>query len=193
MSEQAVSNASSLWPLEEVLVGSLFGTTDFKLALNELAVVLTGENGSGKSTLLRAIDFVGKQEWQEFALLPLERLELVFRSGPRLAIRKTDAGLRFSSGEKVWNFNAEAAAEFDPHTFHTIRWPSQPPAQQMRLRNIVFHRTAEVEEVEELVQPEWLTDLAERFHTKMISARRLEHRLRPDANTEEERPLPVVE
>lgn len=192
MADQS-EEAPALWPLDEVHVDGLFGTTDFDLHLNEQAVVLTGENGSGKSTLLRAIDCVGKQDWQELIQLPLEQLELVFRPDLRLAIKKTDDGLSFSSGDETWKFNAEAAAQIDPHTLHTIRWQAQPQVQQLRLRNMIFHRSGEVDEIEELVQPEWLTGIAERFHTKMISARRLEHRLRPDSSSEEERPLPVVE
>lgn len=193
MAEQSMSEASALWPLDEVRVHGLFGTTSFDLALNEQAVVLTGENGSGKSTLLRAIDCTGKEDWQELTQLPLEALELVFRTGDQLTINKTDEGLGFSSGGKRWNFNAEAAAQIDQHTLQGFRWQVQPAIQQLRLGHAVFQRSAEVEEVEDLVQPAWLTELSSRFHTKMISARRLEHHLRPDAPSDEERPLPVVE
>lgn len=193
MSEQSISESpTALWPLAEVQVEALFGGTGFGLALDEQAVVLTGENGSGKSTLLRAINCVGEENWQELSQLPLEALELAFRTGNPLRIEKTDDGLSFSSGGQHWNFNAEAAAQMEQHTVHGMRWYGQPAAQQLQLRNVLVHRSGEVEEVEALMQPDWLTDIAERFHTKMISARRLEHRLRPNSGSEEERPLPVV-
>jgi ABC-type transport system involved in cytochrome c biogenesis ATPase subunit len=186
-----------LWPLDEVSVHGLFGALEFRLPLNEQAVVLTGENGSGKSTLLRAIDCVGKEQWQELNRLPLQGLELSFRIGDPLKVVKTDEGLTFRYGGERWNFDAEAAAQMDQHTLHGFRWAGHHQVAtartQLRMGNVFLQPLGEGDEVESLVTPDWLGDLASRFHTKMISARRLEHRLRPDPASDEETPMPVVE
>lgn len=192
MADQSDGAAPTLWPLDRVAVEGLFGRTAFSLSLNPQAVVLTGENGSGKSTLLRAIHSVGKEHWQELVRLPLSGLELQFRDGDLLKVRKTEAGLDFSAGGETWSFNAQAAAQVDQHTLHSFRWRQQA-AHQLRLGNIVINQSGEAEEMDGLITPDWLTSLVSRFHTKMISARRLEHRLQPDPGSEEETPLPVVE
>lgn len=62
-------------------------------------------------------------------------------------------------------------------------------------RDVLFHQGGvPPDQVDALVTPDWLTQLTQRFHTKMISARRLEHRLRPEpSQSGEDAPVPVVE
>lgn len=192
----------ALWPLSEIAVSGLFGDQSFSLSLDPRATVLTGENGSGKSTLLRAIHLLGTEQWQEFARLPFERLRLSFQNGVEITAEIDESGLSLSAGPSEWTFDVETAAQLDPRMLDELRHArrdsgaalSRRHRQQRRIPDAMFrHGGMAVEQMEALLTPDWLTDLTDRFETKMISARRLEHRLRPDPGSPgEETPIPVV-
>lgn len=193
---------STLWPLSQISVKGLFGNRDFALVLDSDATVLTGENGSGKSTLLRAIRLLSTEQWTDFATLPLDRLELAFHDGGELAAEIQDGCLILSSGAEKWTFDLETASQVDPRLLLELQHARRDPAGQFRRQRLhrwprepyLRHGGTAVEEIEALVPPEWLADMTDRFQTRLISARRLEHRLRPDPGSQgEETPTPVVE
>jgi energy-coupling factor transporter ATP-binding protein EcfA2 len=187
-----------LWPLVQIGVTELFGDRSFRLHLDPTATVLTGENGSGKSTLLRATDFLAKEEWEQFSRLPFEALSLRFSDGTKMSAKNVEGGVEIRSQGEAWTFDRDTAAQFDPQTLSQLRRanlrfrPGAVRNQQAVLRNPDF--VGPREEFENIIPPKWLTDLVSRLKTKYISARRLEHRLRPDPRTPAgDTPTPVVE
>lgn len=190
-----------LWPLKEIAVSGLFGDRNFSIYLDPEATVLTGENGSGKSTLLRGLHLLSIERWQEFARLPLRALRLSFEHGMELEVEASEDGLAFSSSDHKWTFSLDRAAQLDPSLLTELRRfrhrATSPRRQreQAWAREALWHRGGLAsDEIDDLVTPEWLNELTDRFHTKMISARRLEHRLQPDPGpATEDTPVPVVE
>ncbi|HET9676813.1 MAG TPA: ATP-binding protein [Solirubrobacterales bacterium] len=191
----------SLGPLTEIAVTGLFGDRDFTLPLDPRLTVLTGENGSGKSTLLKAIRLLAEEHWEDLFKLPLTSLRLAFADGLTLEAESSAHALSVRSGGKEWIFDAEAAESIDPRVLFELRRARREPGQDRVLRGsgmwrgeLLYGRNIDQEQVAHLVAPEWLSELAPRFHTQLISARRLEHRLRPDPSTRgEEMPVPVVD
>jgi ABC-type lipoprotein export system ATPase subunit len=198
MASQEVSVAAPLWPLVDMRVVDLFGDRSFGLEIDPMATVLTGENGSGKSTLLRATDLLAKERWAEFSQLPFRTLVLRFNDGTEISAENIEGGVQIQSQDEEWTFDRDTAAQFDPHTLNQLRRraglrlrPGVMANQQILLRG---QEVVPGDEFENIVAPKWLTDLVSRFTTKYISARRLEHRLRPDSRSpSEEQPTPVVE
>lgn len=198
MANQEVSVAAPLWPLVDLRVEDLFGDRSFGLGLDPLATVLTGENGSGKSTLLRATDFLAKERWAELSRLPFSTLVLRFSDGTEISAENVEGGVQIRSQGEQWTFDRDTAAQFDPHTLNQLRHRANlrfrhgvVHTQQMLVRG---HDLDPDDEFANIVAPKWLTDLISRLTTKYISARRLEHRLRPDSPTpSEDTPTPVVE
>jgi ABC-type lipoprotein export system ATPase subunit len=198
MATQEVSVAAPLWPLVDMRIEDLFGDRSFGLELDPMATVLTGENGSGKSTLLKATDLLAKERWAEFSRLPFRTLILRFNDGTEMSAENVEGGVRIDSQGDTWTFDRDTAAQFDPHTLNQLRRRANlrirhgvVQSQQILLRG---HDLDPEDEFANIVPPKWLTDLVSRFTTKYISARRLEHRLKPDSRTpSEETPTPVVE
>ncbi|MEX0973668.1 MAG: AAA family ATPase [Solirubrobacterales bacterium] len=189
-----------LWPLAQVDVEGLFGRKKaFSLELDTRLTVLTGENGSGKSTLLKAIHLFGLEEWSDLFVQPLGGLNLSFTDGPELAVTWLEDALTVSNGSDEWSFDAESALQFGPGMLRDFKRSREggherPLRVAGRWRPDAFYSPSGLEELERLMAPDWLSDLTERFQTKLISARRLEHRLRPDADAEgEEAHVPAVE
>jgi energy-coupling factor transporter ATP-binding protein EcfA2 len=185
-----------LWPLALISVEGLFGDRTFGLELGPTASVLTGENGSGKSTLLRATDYLAKERWEEFSSLPFDRLSLVFAEGTELQAAVIDGGIEIRSGDESWTFDRETAAQFDDQTLSQLRRANFRRRAALRTQQVLRGQDFQPvgEEFENIIPPRWLMDLVSRIQTKYISARRLEHRLRPDARSPgEETPTPVVE
>ena len=189
-----------LWPLARVDVEGLFGRKKgFSLELDPRLTVLTGENGSGKSTLLKAIHLVGMEEWSELFAQPLSGLNLAFADGPELVVRWATSELTVSDGSEQWSFDAESALQFGPGVLRDFRRTRNAGAHERAVhfagkwRTDLLLSASGPEELERLIAPDWLSAHADHFQTKLISARRLEHRLRPDAADGEEARVPVVE
>jgi chromosome segregation ATPase len=198
-----------LWPLTEIGVAGLFGDRTFSMPLVPSATILTGENGSGKSTVLRAIHLLALERWRDFADLPLRGLTLSFAGGEQLVAEVDEAGVHFESGQQSWTFDREAAEQIDPRLLNELSFarralPVNSARRQRELARqrelmrrhdrVVRHAVLSAEEMAAFVTPDWLSDLTARFQTKLISARRLEHRLRPDPAAQgEDTPVPVVE
>jgi energy-coupling factor transporter ATP-binding protein EcfA2 len=194
----------ALWPVSEVKVDKLFGDLSFGVSLDPVATLLTGENGSGKSTLLKALNLVAEEHWWDFAYLPLEGLELTFNSGESLRVTHTDDGLRIEAGEFSWNYDLEVASQIDrrllaeikaaPQRYLVSQERGRPRDRVLVQDRLLRHRGVPQQAIEVLISPEWLIQMTNRFNTKLISARRLEHKLRPDiASGDEDTPVPVVE
>lgn len=187
-----------LWPLTEVTFGGLFGDRGLTLPLDPSLTVLTGENGSGKSTLLKAIHLFSGERWQELFSLPLGWVRLVFLSGEAIQVQWLETGLFISGPGKNWEFDAELASSIDPNVLDNLRdRRGQPAFERIRLSGMWHHDLRyghlDPEQLASVVAPEWLGDFLGRFHTKHISARRLEHKLRSDASGSEEDRVPVVQ
>jgi ABC-type lipoprotein export system ATPase subunit len=199
----APESQAPLWPLCEIAVSGLFRDRSFELAIDPVATILTGENGSGKSTVLRAIDYLATEQWRNFAELPLDGLRLTFEGGVELETATDETGgLQLVSGDDEWTFDLEMAERLEPQLrdFQALRRhyrSDRKRAEEMRARERLFFRrrvTADPNELDSVLSPQWLSDLAARFQTKLISARRLEHSLRPDKDAGgEEKPVSVVE
>jgi ABC-type lipoprotein export system ATPase subunit len=188
---------SGLWPLVEITVDGLFGDRDFSLTLLPDLTVLTGENGSGKSTLLKAIHLIAQEHWLELYRLPLGSLHLDFEGGEVLEVRWEEEELTISGHGGEWNFDAESADQVGPAVLYELRQRGRDNPRVRAQRQAGMWRSDVMyanERVEHLVAPEWLNGLTERFQTKWISARRLEHKMRPDPNAGGEgTPVPVVD
>jgi ABC-type transport system involved in cytochrome c biogenesis ATPase subunit len=194
----------SLWPIAEVEARGLFGVRDIHFALDEVATVLTGENGSGKSTLLKALHWAQQEMWLDFAYLPLDTLILTFHDGRQLSIEHTEDGLLVTSEGDPWTFDLETASQLDRRILEEIREAPQrflAARERGRLQDrrlfrerVALSRGIAPEDIARLAAPEWLSELTSGFNTKLISARRLEHKLSPELSAGEgEAPLPVVE
>ncbi|MBK5219381.1 MAG: AAA family ATPase [Thermoleophilia bacterium] len=187
-----------LWPLSELTVDGLFGDRGRGLPLDPRLTVLTGENGSGKSTLLNAIHYFANENWTGLFHLPMAHLRLDFEDGLFLDAQWTADGLEVHGADGAWYFDAEGAEEYHPQVLVDLR-ERRAEGGIDRIRHSgmwrgEFRYAIDPEQLEGLVAPLWLGELAERFQTKLISARRLEHRLRPDPDAAGEgAQIPVVE
>lgn len=192
-----------LWPISEVSVAGLFGERSFTISLDPVATVLTGQNGSGKSTLLKALNLVAHESWLDFAHLPLSTLQLTYSGGETLSVTHAGDTLKVSSGESDWTLDLEAASQLDRRLLEEIRDAPHRYLvrgetgieQERRIRErLLLHRGVDQVLIEKLLPPDWLSAQVDRFRTKLISARRLEHKLSPEAERgDEESQLPVVE
>jgi energy-coupling factor transporter ATP-binding protein EcfA2 len=184
------------WPLKRVEVSGLFGTRDFALPLGPLATIVTGENGSGKSTVLRALHLLSNGHWSGFHDLPLASAEVVFADNSRMRATNTDAGLILEGGGEPWELDLQAIDFTDRRRDamllrreleHRRRTGQSTAAVRHRLNQLGLHH-------EFTESPEWVAEILRSFQTKLISARRLEHRLRPEvADENSDPPESVVE
>jgi hypothetical protein len=140
----------------------------------------------------------------ELAHLPLDGLELAFSNGETLSAFHVENGLRVESSSEHWVYDLEAAAQLDRRILADIRDAPQryfiPKERSLARDKLLFQerflrqRGVSATDIEALTSPEWVSDITDRFHTKLISARRLEHKLRPEAGSgDEDNPVPVVE
>jgi len=189
----------SLWPLSEITFNGLFGERDLNLSLDPRLTVLTGENGSGKSTLLRAIHLFSEEQWSDLFRLPLARLRLTFGDGEILEVLWNNDGLLIHGPGDTWTFDAGAAQGLHPRVLQDLRERrNEGNLDRVRLSGLwhtdFVYGSIDSEQLATLVAPAWLAELTRRFQTKLISARRLEHRLRPDPEADgEEAQVPAVE
>jgi energy-coupling factor transporter ATP-binding protein EcfA2 len=190
-----LSSEAVVWPLQSVVVNGMFGDRDLPIRLDRQTTVLSGQNGSGKSTLLRAVDFLAHEQWLSISELPLRELTLTFAQGRELKARLTSECLELSAGNDVWTFDLEMARQFDPDALAEItaaqRRTREPNIRRHREQRVLQERMFRTSHLTEpdfqaLVAPEWLNNLLADFHTKFISARRLEHRLKVDPRLPEE-------
>lgn len=194
----ATESESGLWPLAEVTFGGLFGDRGLTLPLDPNLTVLTGENGSGKSTLLKAIHLISEELWHELFPLPLGWLQLTFTSGEAIQVQWIETGLFIRGPAESWEFDAELASGIESAVLENLRdRRGEPGFERIRLSGMwhtdLRYGHLDPEQVASVIAPEWLGDLLGRFHTKHISARRLEHKLRSDASGSEEDRVPVVQ
>jgi predicted ATP-dependent endonuclease of OLD family len=188
------------FPLASIAVTRLFDAHDLTLRLDPAATVLTGENGSGKSTVLQAVSFVSRGDWFALSHLPLKSIKLTFADGAELRSELGDSSLTMSDeagNQEVIDLRPDTDSLRDELNFVRYRMSvADSPAERNRfrrqfdqLRNRIRMRTSE-----EIVQAEWLKLACQRFRTKLISARRLEHALAADDTTvEEDGHISVVE
>jgi energy-coupling factor transporter ATP-binding protein EcfA2 len=174
----------SLWPYKSVNVNGLFGHRSVPLLLDPALTVITGENGSGKSTILQAVDALSNGRWVRFHSLPLTSLEIVFADESRLMATNTEDGVAVTGPGEPW--------EIDLHVLDS------PDAQRRRAlirrdieRGRMSARTAarlekglDFPDIADIELPDWLVAVLDQTHTKLISARRLEHRLRSEPGVE---------
>lgn len=195
--------AQSIWPLQGVAVTGLFGQRTFGIALDSVATILTGENGSGKSTFLRAIQIVADGDWRQFYDLPLTELRLEFADGSHLMVREEDdETVTVSDGHSApWAVDLNTSRDDQPYRrrlsqmrSHIQRTRPGPERDQLQFRYATMREEFAAHTGGELFDPpEWLASIRGELRTKLISARRLEHRLRPDPREVGERPISVVE
>lgn len=176
------ATGSELWPYREVRVQGLFRDRSFSLELDPAVTIVTGENGSGKSTVLNAINALGRGRWATLHALPLEGLEIAFADGSALRAENEDDAIVLSGSGEPWRVDLN---EIDA------------PDARRRREIIMLQRelesghlsSAEVAELQDrlnyyahgrITAPEWVTATLAQMKPKLISARRLEHRLRPD-------------
>ena len=188
---------SGLWPLAEITFGGLFGDRGLTLPIDPSLTVLTGENGSGKSTLLKAIHLVSEEFWYELFPLPLAWLRLTFTSGEAIEVQWVETGLFIRGPADSWEFDAELASRIEPVVLENLRdRRGDSGFERIRLSGMwhtdLRYGHLDPEQLSSVIAPEWLGDLLGRFHTKHISARRLEHKLRSDPSGSEEDRVPVV-
>jgi energy-coupling factor transporter ATP-binding protein EcfA2 len=184
------SNVVPLWPLTQIDVLGLVGRTKISLPLDPTTTLLTGENGSGKSTILQGVHALATGDWELLGRLPLEALKIAFADGTEIQSVTRDDGLKLSNqfGD-IWDVAAALQTGHSGRLRNELRlWrsrrdrartPDEFKVFQERV-DLVRQRLASVDEVEAPEVPAWVTAVAERCHTKLISARRLEHRLRPE-------------
>lgn len=192
---------SKLWPIGEIAVGGLFGDRELHIPLDSEVTVLTGQNGSGKSTILRAVHYLSLERWQLLAQLPLASLGLTMADGQSLSVEIGESQLHFASDEMSWRFDLEAASQFDPGLLYDLTQarrsgraiPARRRAPTALQGRLLRHGRIDETDLESLIAPQWLADTIDVLDTKYISARRLEHRLRPEHGSGEEAPIPVVE
>jgi len=173
----------SLWPLRAVEVSGLFGNRSFGLPFDAAATIITGENGSGKSTILRAINLVGKGQWARFHELPIDGIELRFADESRLSVANSEAGVVVAGRGDPWTIDLEEFEHVDPRRREAIAMRRDLDAHLRAGAPVpasVRRRIAELEREEYFDPPDWVAETLGAFETKLISARRLEHRLRPD-------------
>jgi energy-coupling factor transporter ATP-binding protein EcfA2 len=185
-----IDDAGPLWPLIRIDVRGLVDRTDVSVPLDPTATLLTGENGSGKSTILQAVHALATGEWSVLSRLPLSAMTIAFADGTEMhsEVRDDTVSLRNQRGDR-WDASMTSmsgrAARFrqDLHTWRERRDRARTRDEALMFQqriDVARQRLSEVEELEAPDIPDWVTSATERFHTKFISARRLEHRLRPD-------------
>jgi energy-coupling factor transporter ATP-binding protein EcfA2 len=174
----------ALWPLKQVKVVGLFGMRSYSLPLDPSTTIVTGENGSGKSTVLRAIHLISNGLWGAFHDLPLGAIELSFADGTRLEAANSDAGVVLSGRGEPWTIDVQTMEYADPRRrrewlalSRDLEGRQRAGAPTASLRRRLADLRAQAEVVE---GPDWVADTLAGLQTKLISARRLEHRLRPD-------------
>lgn len=184
----------SLWPYKTVNVGGLFGHRSVSLPLDPTLTVMTGENGSGKSTILQAVDALSNGRWVRFHALPLASLEIVFADESRLLAINTDDGVSVAGSEEPWEIDLHAVDSPDVRRRRALirrdieRGLVSPGAAARLEKGLDFPDSADIE------LPDWLVAVLDQTHTKLISARRLEHRLRSEPGGEHGRsPESVVD
>jgi ABC-type lipoprotein export system ATPase subunit len=198
MGESSPIPEHSLWPVSEIAFEGLFGGRRLVMPLDPRLTVLTGENGSGKSTLLKAIHFFSEELWSQLYSLPFSKLRLAFGDGEVLEALWQETGLNIRGPEGgKWRFDAQVAEGMHPGFLESLRF-RRGDIERYRHGGIWHpdfrYGSIHPEQLDVVVAPDWLSELTRRFQTKLISARRLEHRLRPDPNAGgEEAPVPVVE
>lgn len=186
-----------VWPYQAVNVRRLFGERDVPLPLDSALTIVTGENGSGKSTILRGIDALSNGRWTVFHELPVDSIEIVFADGGQLTATNTPDGLEVVGPHGRWALDLNALEAPDSvrrrHQMAVIRRDlergrvssAQAARLQARLDDLRY---------DGVEHPEWLTSVLDQTKTKLISARRLEHRLRSEPAGESGRgPEPVVD
>ena len=200
MGTSAEEPGTPLFPLRRIEVTGLFGSQNVGLDLDPAATILTGENGSGKSTILKAVDYVGNRDWQAFRELPLDSVRMVFEAGYELnAEGRDDAVLLSDNGghedqidltEGVGALQREL--EFARFRLRNAATPSE--RSQWRVAADRLQRRLRVMQTEEEAgEQAWVRATCARIHTKLISARRLEHSLANDEIADEEGRRSVVD
>jgi energy-coupling factor transporter ATP-binding protein EcfA2 len=177
--------AANLWPLKDVVVTGLFGMRSFAMPLDASTTIVTGENGSGKSTVLRAVHLLSNGHWLQFHDLPLESIELIFADQSRLQTTNTETGVVVAGRGEPWVIDLQAMEFADPRRRRDVMMLRRELESRARVgaptaslrRRLAEMSAAHGDFVE---APEWIGDTLAGLHTKLISARRLEHRLRPD-------------
>jgi energy-coupling factor transporter ATP-binding protein EcfA2 len=195
--ESMTSALSPAWPLLRIDVEGLFHSRSFSFELEESTTLLTGENGSGKSTVLRAIHLASCGQWARFNRLPLDGIGLLFQDGVELRVRNVDeAELVVEGFGSRWDVDLHALEPMDPRRrreLSLLRSRLERPQHEAE-RAALMHQLNRLRARQEFLEtPEWVSEAIGRISTKLISARRLEHRLRPDRTAENDGPPePVV-
>lgn len=187
-----------LWPLSQISFGGLFGDRALTIPLDPRLTVLTGENGSGKSTLLRAIHLFSEEEWIDLLELPFSWIRFEFGDGEVFDVRWRETGLEFKGPGGTWTFDAQVARGIHPAILQDIRLQRIDTVERVGHGGF-WHpefgfTSITPKQLKLILAPEWLSGLTGRIQTKHISARRLEHRLRPDPTAAGEgKTVPAVE
>jgi energy-coupling factor transporter ATP-binding protein EcfA2 len=186
-----------VWPLLRIDVARLFHSRSFEFDLEESTTLLTGENGSGKSTVLRAIHLASCGQWARFNQLPLGGIRLHFPGGLAIQVTNVEDGQLVVEGlDARWELDLHSMDPMDAKRRRDLSLlrgrieRSQPGGAERAALVSQFNRLRSRTDFMEA--PDWVTELIGRIHTKLISARRLEHRLRPDRTDGDTPPEPVV-
>ena len=204
--------------LMNIKVEGLFGIFDYDIPLfiQDRVTILFGQNGLGKTTLLRLLNDFFSGNYSEVALYSFSSLRLTFSDSTTVEVTRPTPSdgdqvgpgtlVVQASGHEQWAFEALT----EEHVFRVLR--SLPPVEPYRqLRNQLLHGRLTLSALRELEQrqprvwarimeaahseePEWLTEIRERFPATFIPSDRLNPASVP---TEEEdprrqRPEPVL-
>jgi ABC-type lipoprotein export system ATPase subunit len=195
----AERDSPQLWPIKSVGVRELFGVRSFPVVLDESMTIVTGENGSGKSTVLRAIHLLSQGQWGGFHELPLEGIDLNFADGSRLSATNEDNGLVISGRGEQWSIDMQQLLDLPLDARRrrealALRREIDARRQAGVSFATAWRRLTNLAPSEMLDTPDWVSQTLAALQTKLISARRLEHRLRPDlADDPGEAPESVVD
>jgi energy-coupling factor transporter ATP-binding protein EcfA2 len=198
--EEPISVTTALppaWPVCRIDVNDLFGSRSLSFELEESTTLLTGENGSGKSTVLRAVHLASCGQWARFNQLPLREVGLLFRDGLQLRVTNLDEGeLRVEGFGSVWDVDLHSLDPMDPRRRRelSILRARMERAEHETERLALMSQLNRLRARHDFLEtPDWVSEALSRVSTKLISARRLEHRLRPDRVGEHDAPPePVV-
>jgi energy-coupling factor transporter ATP-binding protein EcfA2 len=185
-----------VWPFQAVNVAGLFGDRNVTLRLDPAVTIVTGENGSGKSTILRGIDALSNGRWVDVHALPLHSIEIVFADDSKLLATNVDDGVKVDGPGGPWEIDLNSLDIPDSRRrreLMSLRRDAQrgrlSPAEAARLEERMLHLARGGVEL-----PDWLSSQLDELQTKLISARRLEHRLRSEPTGDSGRvPEPVVD
>lgn len=175
-----------LWPLRSLRVVGLFHAHSIELPLDPEASIITGENGSGKSTILGAVHLLCSGRWPELCELPLDGVELRLADGSLLAMAQTDDGFVVTGDaeDEIWQVNLSEVEQVNPRRQHELLSLQREIDRRLRTGQAIGplrQRLGELKTYRDFLEPPpWLAERVEGLETKLISARRLEHRLRPD-------------